>query len=85
MTFKGIVFVFFLTCAAAGCRTQSFLTAEAIGCGNTEVDVIESRYTREGTSTAWCAKCKGKIYHCVSNPDHSRVQCREATAWDPCT
>jgi hypothetical protein len=49
----------------------------------TELKVIDSRYSREGTTTAWCAK-QEKIYHCVSNPDRNRVQCIEAGTWDPC-
>ncbi|MGQ0580239.1 MAG: hypothetical protein ACT4PQ_15185 [Betaproteobacteria bacterium] len=68
----------------AGCKTQAGLTAEATGCGVTELDVIDSRYSREGTTTAWCAKCRGLIYHCVSNPERSRVQCRPANSADSC-
>ncbi len=70
--------------AVVGCRTQIGLTAGATGCGVTELDVIESRYSREGTTTAWCAKCRETIYHCVSNPQRSRVQCRKANSSDPC-
>jgi hypothetical protein len=70
--------------AVAGCKTQTGLTAGATGCSVTDLEVIKSRYSREGTTTAWCAKCKEKIYHCVSNPEHSRVQCRLANSSDPC-
>jgi hypothetical protein len=80
-----IVLAFFLAVLPiSGCKTQGALSAEAIGCGVTEVDVIDSRYSREGTTTAWCAKCRGKTYHCVSNPDRSRVECKEVDAWSLC-
>ncbi len=82
--FKRMFLIAVLAGAVAGCKTQTGLTAEATGCGVTDVDVIKSRYSREGTTTAWCAKCKGKIYHCLSNPEHSRVQCRLANSSDPC-
>ena len=74
-----VVFV----CALSGCKTQSALTAGATGCRTIGVDIVKSRYSREGSTTAWCAKCKNKLYHCVSNPEHSRVECKEAAA-DTC-
>ncbi len=67
-----------------GCKTQSALTADATNCGRTQVDIIKSRYSRDGTTTAWCAKCKGRIYHCVSNPERSRVECREGNPENVC-
>jgi hypothetical protein len=67
-----------LVCALAGCKTQSALTAGATGCRTISVDIVKSRYAREGSTTVWCAKCKTKLYLCVSNPDHSRVECKEA-------
>jgi hypothetical protein len=68
----------------AGCKTQTGLTAGATGCSVTDLDVIESRYSRKGTTTAWCAKCREKIYHCVSNPERSRAECRLANPADAC-
>jgi hypothetical protein len=47
------------------------------------VDIVKSRYSRQGSTTSWCAKCKSKLYYCVSNPEHSRVECKEAAA-DSC-
>jgi hypothetical protein len=67
-----------LVCALAGCKTQSAMTASATDCRTTSVDIVKSRYSREGSTTVWCAKCKDKLYHCVSNPDRSRVECKEA-------
>jgi len=81
---KRMLLLIALSGAVAGCKTQTALTAGATGCGVTDVDVIESRYSREGTTTAWCAKCREKIYHCVSNPERSRVQCKQASTTDPC-
>lgn len=82
--FMRMLLVIALAGAFAGCKTQTGLTAAATGCGVTDLDVIKSRYSREGTTTAWCAKCKEKIYHCVSNPEHSRVECRPAVPSDAC-
>jgi hypothetical protein len=81
---RRILLAAFLACLVTGCKTRGSLTAGATGCGATEVDIVKSEYTREGVTTAWCAKCKGKMYHCVSNPDRSRVECKEANAWDAC-
>ena len=67
-----------LVFALPGCKTQSALTAGATGCGTTQVDIVNSRYSREGSTTVWCAKCNNKLYHCVTNPDRSRVECKEA-------
>jgi hypothetical protein len=73
-------------CLAAipGCRTTSGATAEAIGCAVGDVEIVKSRYSREGITTTWCARCKQKAYRCVSNPDRSRVECRPAEARDEC-
>jgi len=73
-----------LAVAVTACKTQTALTAGATGCGVTDLDVIASRYSREGTTSAWCAKCKEKVYHCVSNAERSRVECRLASSTDPC-
>jgi len=61
-----------------GCKTQSAMTAGATGCGSSNVDIVKSRYSREGSTTVWCAKCKNKLFYCVTNPDRSRVECKEA-------
>jgi hypothetical protein len=68
----------------AGCKTQSALTADATGCGRTKIDIVKSRYEREGTTTAWCAKCGVKLYHCVSNPERDRVECKEGNPGGVC-
>jgi len=67
-----------ITLALSGCKTQGALTADSTHCRTMDVDVIKSRYSREGSTTVWCAKCKDKLYLCVSNPPRSRVECKEA-------
>lgn len=73
-----ILILVVLACVLSGCKTQSAMTARATNCRTISIDIVESRYSREGSTTVWCAKCKNKLYHCVSNPDHSRVECKEA-------
>lgn len=68
----------------SGCKSPTALTARATGCGVTEVDIVESAYAREGTTSAWCAMCKGKLFQCVSNPARDRVECRPAARPGPC-
>ena len=69
-----------VACTLAGCKTQSAMTAKSTECGTISIDIVASRYSREGSTTVWCAKCKNKLYLCVSNPDRSRIECKEATA-----
>ncbi len=73
-----VVILVVVVCTLSGCKTQSALTAAATGCRTIGVDIVKSRYSREGSTTVWCAKCKNTLYHCVSNPDHSRVECKDA-------
>ncbi len=82
--FKVLLPALLVAVLLCGCKTQSALTADATDCGRTQVDIIKSRYSRDGTTTAWCAKCKGRIYHCVSNPERSRVECREGNPENVC-
>jgi hypothetical protein len=62
----GFVISFFaamlVLCLAAlsGCRTTSSASAEAIGCTVGDVEIVKSRYSREGITTTWCARCKLK-------------------------
>jgi hypothetical protein len=81
---KSLFLAVLLAAMLCGCKTQSAMTSEATGCGRTSVDILKSRYSREGTTTAWCARCKGKTYHCVSNPDRSRVECKEGNPGNVC-
>ncbi len=67
-------------CTLSGCKTQSAMTATATGCRTISVDIVKSRYAREGSTTVWCAKCNNTLYLCVSNPNRSRVECKPAPA-----
>ncbi len=71
--------------AVSACRTTSGASAEAMGCAVGDVDILKSRYSREGITTTWCARCKQKLYRCVSNPDRSRVECRPVEVRDECS
>jgi len=75
-----ILMLVMVVCALSGCKTQSAMTAGATGCGTMSVDIVKSRYSREGSTTVWCAKCKNKLYQCVTNPERSRVECKEASS-----
>jgi hypothetical protein len=61
----------------AGCKTPTALTAQATGCGVTEIEIVDSDYKRQGATTAWCARCKERLYQCVTTPGRDRVECRE--------
>lgn len=67
-----------------GCKTSSALTADAIDCGVTDVDIIDSEFKRQGVTTAWCARCKDKVYQCATTPERDRVECREPGPGSPC-
>jgi hypothetical protein len=82
--FKALLPAVLVAVLSCGCKTQSALTADATGCGRTQVDILKSRYSRDGTTTAWCAKCKGRISHCVSNPGRNRVECKEGNPDNVC-
>lgn len=81
---KSLILAAVLAAVLCGCKTQSALTADATGCSRGGVDILKSRYSREGTTTAWCARCKDKTYHCVSNPDRTRVECKEGNPGNVC-
>lgn len=68
----------------AGCANKERLTASATGCRTTEVDIVDSEFKRSGSTTAWCAKCRGKRYQCVTNANRDKVQCFEARPGTTC-
>lgn len=69
---------------AAGCASQTSLTASATGCRTTQVDIVDSEFKRAGSTTAWCAKCQGKRYQCNTNANRNKVQCFEARPGTAC-
>ena len=70
--------------ALVACKTSTGLTADAIGCGVTDVDIIDSEFKRRGVTTAWCARCGDKVYQCATTPERDRVECRESAPGGPC-
>ena len=80
---KTLAAILFLACLA-GCATQTGRTAAAVDCSRMDVDILDSVYKRQGSTTTWCAKCKDKVYRCVSNAQKTQLQCREAVPEDGC-
>jgi hypothetical protein len=70
--------------ALGACATPERLTAQATGCAGRDLDIVPSDFTRQGVETAWCARCKDKLYQCVTNVARDRVQCFEAKEGGPC-
>jgi hypothetical protein len=84
MTLKTILLATALALCLSACKSPTALTAKATGCRVTELDIIDSQYKRTGSTTAWCARCKGTNYTCVTNTARDHVECREAAAGSPC-
>lgn len=66
------------------CKSPTVLTARATGCTTTEVEIVDSEFKRAGSTTAWCARCKGKNFSCATNIERDHVECHEASAASPC-
>ncbi len=66
------------------CSSQERLTSKATPCATKEVKIVGSEFARQGVTTAWCAECKGKLYQCATNVDHTHVECRPSPAEDVC-
>lgn len=73
-----------LLALGAGCANKQRLTASATDCRVTEVDIVDSEFKRAGSTTAWCAKCRGKRYQCATNAARDKVQCFEARPGTTC-
>ena len=70
--------------AASGCISPERLTSKATSCTTKEVQIVPSEFSRDGSTTAWCAECKGKLYQCVTTADRTRTQCHVAREDDVC-
>ena len=68
----------------AACATKDRLTADAIKCPVSDVQIVLSVYSQRGTETAWCATCKGKRYQCATNAERSRTVCQASREGDGC-
>lgn len=69
---------------ASGCTSPERLTSKATPCPTKEVRIQASEFSRQGSTTAWCAECQGKLYQCVTNSERTRVQCHVAGEYDVC-
>jgi hypothetical protein len=71
----------------AGCASQAALTRDAIGCSGRDVNILESRWKRDGSVTTWCASCDsqpGRRWRCTTNAAKDRVECIDARPEDAC-
>jgi len=68
----------------AGCSSPERLTAKATPCTAKEVSIQQSAFSRNGSTTAWCAECKGKLYQCATTAQRTRVECHLAGEYDIC-
>jgi hypothetical protein len=69
---------------SVACTSQQRLTSDATPCSTKEVRIVPSEFSRTGSTTAWCAECKGKLYQCASTADRTRTQCQLARAEGVC-
>jgi hypothetical protein len=76
----GVLAVF----ALAGCATQEALTAKATDCSRLDLKILPSKYRDQGSTTTWCAQCRGETYRCLGNADRTRVECRPIPMGDAC-
>jgi hypothetical protein len=75
-------FLVLLTMAA--CTSPERLSSKATPCPTKEIRIQASEFSRQGSTTAWCAECQGKLYQCVTNSERTRVQCHVAGEYDVC-
>jgi hypothetical protein len=78
-----LVLVALVTLACA-CTGPQRLTAKVTPCSAKQVEIVPSEFSRNGSTTAWCAQCKEKLYQCVTNAERTRVECHLAKADDVC-
>jgi starvation-inducible outer membrane lipoprotein len=79
-----VLLILAVSLAVAGCSSPARLTAKVTPCSTKEVQIQSSEFSRTGSTTAWCAECKGKLYQCATNPDRTRVECHVARVDDIC-
>lgn len=76
-----------LCALVAGCGSQAGLTRQATGCSGRDVNIVDSRWKREGSVTTWCATCDsqpGRRWRCTTNASRDRVECADAKPEDGC-
>jgi hypothetical protein len=73
-----------LVALCTGCASPERLTTKGTPCSGRDVTIVPSEFQRQGVETAWCARCKDKVYQCVTNAARDKVQCFEAKEGGPC-
>lgn len=79
-----LLLVMLAALALAGCATQEALTAKATDCSRLDLTILPSKYRAQGSTTTWCAQCRGEVYRCIGNADRTRVECRPIPMGDAC-
>lgn len=82
-----LVAAFALATVVSGCGTPTALVTQATGCPGRNVNIVDSRWKREGSVTTWCATCDsqpGKRWRCTTNASRDRVECVDAKSEDSC-
>jgi hypothetical protein len=49
-----------------------------------DLTILPSKYRAQGSTTTWCAQCRGEVYRCIGNADRTRVECRPIPMGDAC-
>ena len=73
-----------LVAMTGGCTGPERLTASVTPCTSKEVTVEPSEFSRNGSTTSWCATCKNKLYQCTASADRTKVACHVAGPDDIC-
>ena len=84
MTSRSAVLTAILLVFLCGCVSKSRLTADAVGCNVANLDILPNNASRGGSTTDWCARCKGSLYRCIGNASRDKVECRPAKEDDKC-
>jgi hypothetical protein len=81
---KAFLVLFVILSSLFGCKSPSQMTAKEIGCNTRDVEIIDSEFKRNGSMTAWCARCGDRLYQCMTNPRRDRIECRRVDVGPPC-
>ena len=81
---RAVLVVVLVFLSVSGCKSQSQITANAIGCETAEVEIIDSEFKRQGSLTTWCARCGNRFYQCITNPSRDHIECRRVPVGPPC-
>ncbi|MDA0829677.1 MAG: hypothetical protein ACKVKY_00790 [Burkholderiales bacterium] len=48
-----------------------------------DLELVPSKFERQGLRTNWCAQCEEKTFWCATNVDRSKLICREVALGQP--